>query len=274
MPEPDLIDSYLGELRRSLRTRPDVDDVVAEVQDHLREAADRLQATGVPRLEAERSTIERFGQPALLATAFTLTSTGGLAMPTTLTRAAGAVAVATACCWLIAGAAHWWASELFAPFSTDRYAIFGALTFAALVGTLVVLAGVLLRAGRKDLMVAALVLGGVLAALFAFFSWMWPVWGLIVAVALAGMVRVLHTSTGDRATADWAVVIAWPAGFGMFVVLNIMEVGPVDEWGDFPAANTVGFVTAASLMAVGLVSIGRRLLTEQTVVTSRSLVEV
>ena len=43
MPEPDLIDSYLGELRRSLRTRPDVDDVVAEVQDHLREAADRLQ---------------------------------------------------------------------------------------------------------------------------------------------------------------------------------------------------------------------------------------
>ncbi len=89
----DLIDGYLMELRRALRWRADLDDVCAEVEDHLRENAERLVATGVAPAEAQRRTLECFGDLGMVARSFAATPSGGLAVPTTFTRRSGRIAV-------------------------------------------------------------------------------------------------------------------------------------------------------------------------------------
>ncbi len=84
-----LIDSYLDTLRRSVGWRPDADEVVAEVEDHLLIAVEREIAVGSDVLAAQRSSLERFGEPRLVSRAFASTSSGGVAVPTHLTRRAG-----------------------------------------------------------------------------------------------------------------------------------------------------------------------------------------
>ena len=63
----DPIDDYLGSLRRELGTIPDADDVVAEIEDHLREACSPpAGAEADPELAVEAA-IGRLGEPAVVA---------------------------------------------------------------------------------------------------------------------------------------------------------------------------------------------------------------
>ena len=115
MADSDLISGYLTALRASLRSRPDVDDLVCEVDDHLRSASIRLQARGVDLATAQRQVLERFGDATLVANAFVTTASGGTAMPTRLTRIAGTFALVAAIAWVAvapaalvgAGATDW-----------------------------------------------------------------------------------------------------------------------------------------------------------------------
>lgn len=63
----DPIDSYVASLRRELRGVPDAGDIVSELEDHLREAAEALTATGCAPQVAARESVQRFGRPALVA---------------------------------------------------------------------------------------------------------------------------------------------------------------------------------------------------------------
>jgi len=80
---------------------------------------------------------------------------------------------------------------------------------------------------------------------------------------MAGRVRV----------ADWALVAAWPVALGVGVALNIAQLGPVDEWGEYPAAITMGLLVGAALMTTGLVSVGLRVLSEKPVRAAQELVQ-
>jgi hypothetical protein len=62
-----VIERYLEELRRLLGRGPGRARLLAEVEDHLREAARRLERGGAVRPEAERAAVASFGPPAELA---------------------------------------------------------------------------------------------------------------------------------------------------------------------------------------------------------------
>ncbi len=65
----DAIEDYLRSLRRELGTIPDADDVVAEIDDHLREACSAATGPDADPAEAAETAIGRFGQPAEVAQA-------------------------------------------------------------------------------------------------------------------------------------------------------------------------------------------------------------
>jgi hypothetical protein len=92
----DLIAVYLAELRCDLRRRRDVEDVVAEVEDHLREVAAWHVERGMDPSTAQRHALGQFGTSTLVARAFEQQDRGrGIAMPTSSTRRSGLL-------WLLA----------------------------------------------------------------------------------------------------------------------------------------------------------------------------
>ncbi len=93
MAESVLIDGYLDTMRTRVRWRRDVDDLVAEVEDHLYSTVERFEARGTEAQLAQRHTLERFGDPDLMADAYASTPRGGIAVPTTFTKTAGLVAI-------------------------------------------------------------------------------------------------------------------------------------------------------------------------------------
>lgn len=95
MAKPGLIDSYLNELRFSLSaSTADVDDVIAEVADHLQLSVDQLVHAGASQPDAEIQALARFGSPALVARVFAEEAKRGGAVSTRLTRRAGLAAMA------------------------------------------------------------------------------------------------------------------------------------------------------------------------------------
>jgi hypothetical protein len=82
MAQPQLIDRYLAALQDNLGQAPDAGDILAEVEDHLRETATRYRHDGLDPQGAEARALEAFGSPRLVARAFADASgTRGLAMP-------------------------------------------------------------------------------------------------------------------------------------------------------------------------------------------------
>jgi hypothetical protein len=81
--EYGLIAAYLVELRMSVADLPDAEEIVAEAQDHLLEAAGRY---------GEHQALARFGTPSLVSATFITEARKGAAVPTTFTRRAGLVA--------------------------------------------------------------------------------------------------------------------------------------------------------------------------------------
>jgi hypothetical protein len=109
-----LIAAYLVELRHSVARLPDADDIVAEAEDHLLEAADRLGADGRSAHEAEAEAVARFGSAELVARICVTESKRGAAVPTTRTRYAGLALLAAPILALVGGVGNettgktWW----------------------------------------------------------------------------------------------------------------------------------------------------------------------
>ena len=265
MAEPDLIDAYVASLRRHVRSRSDVEDVVAEVEDHLRQTATVISSGGIPERAAQREALTRFGDPRIINQAFAATPSGGIVMPTRFSRLAGATAFVAAGLWV--GAAVLWSlsSGLFAPFSEERFVIAMVAISAATLASVVVVAGILARSGWPSETVLAFLFGGGAFLVLTVMPWTWPITGLLLGAAFLVVVLLSIRMTGRRLRLQWALVAAWPLGFLVFGVLTAAELGPVDEWGDYPLANGVGFAVAAGLMVVGLTAIGSWLVAERSV---------
>lgn len=95
MADNGLIAAYLRELEYSVARLPDAADIVAEAEDHLCEAAERLVGDGRSRSEAEAEAVARFGSAELVAKVCVIESRRGAAVPTSRTRAAGLAAMLT-----------------------------------------------------------------------------------------------------------------------------------------------------------------------------------
>ena len=95
-----LIDRYVDTMRDRIRWRRDLDDLVSEIEDHLYSSVELLLATGVDADAAQRTTLDRFGDPEVLAVAYASTPSGGIAMPTRTTRLYGTIAAIAATLWI------------------------------------------------------------------------------------------------------------------------------------------------------------------------------
>jgi hypothetical protein len=103
MAEPGLIAAYLTELRYSTSKLADLDDLVAEVEDHLLMTVDANVARGMTEAAAEAEALARFGSAALVARLFIEEDKRGGAVSTTLTRRAGIAAMLAPPMMLVGG---------------------------------------------------------------------------------------------------------------------------------------------------------------------------
>lgn len=252
MAESSLIRSYLDELRFSLGRLADVDDVVAEVQDHLETSVESHMRGGIGRQDAETRALAQFGSPALVSRVFAEEAKRGGAVSTTLTRRAG-IAAMVAPALMIGGIAVASASNSTQPGSAAGvlaclvasalffYALYGLRVRHGGLGTLgrvafwmAVLAVPFSSLFSWEGMVVLAVLLGVVVALFgiamlrasilpraavALFAFSWPVWAPIA---------WLITAAGDDANKYAAVPVLITLGALMWIGLAMWREPALD----------------------------------------------
>ena len=266
MAEHDLIDSYRAALRRRLPRWSHVDDVIDEVEDHLRSAVERLVRLGNDPDAAQRLTLERFGDPSIVARAFLTTPTGGLRMPTRFTRASGYIAIAAALAWIAAAAfTVFGQTSLVTEFSEVKYFAWAALILFAASATLIAFIGLLRRAGAASGARAWIPTAPLVASVFVLvaFAWFWPAGGTLLSLGSLIVVLRARAAALPLDASSWLLVLAFPAGTGLFLALRYLQVGPVDEYGDYPLGFVFGILLAALLFAAALARLGRWLTREE-----------
>jgi hypothetical protein len=271
MADTDLIAEYLTTLRNSLRWRPDVDDLVCELDDHLRSAALGLQARGLASASAQRAVLIRFGDADLVARSFAQTPSGGTAMPTRLTHNAGTFAYIAALAWLVAAPISFLGGG-----SEDwevGYMALALIVFIASACTSVALFGLLSRAGggRDAVTIVAMLLAVLGTLMLGIATWAWVVWAsLLTAAALMTALR-LRSARLSTTVGRVLLVAAWPVGIATAIILDLLGVGPIDYYGDAYIAQTIGFAAGSITFAAGLYAQGRWLRRETVVDISDSM---
>lgn len=262
--EPDLIDRYLAELGRSLARSRGITDVLAEVEDHLRESVAHLTATGVDATTAQRLTLDRFGDLDVVARAYATTA-GGLAMTTPFTRAAGTIAYVTAALWLLTGVVAGVSTLTDPDDVTWLYPASTGLAVLSILATTAVMAGMFVRSGGVGDALPGIALGlMVLAAvLMAIAPWAWFITAVPITGAAVIAARRMAAVGLARPWSDWALELSWPAGVGVVLLLEALGLGPRDYYGDYPWAFFAGFSIAVVGFAAGLLGVGARLHSEQ-----------
>ena len=261
-----LIDGYIDTMRSRIRWRQDLDELVAEMEDHLYSTAEGMCARGFDALDAQRATLERFGDPDLVQTAYASTQRGGLAVPTAFTNQAGRLAIAAAGAWLVAiailGISTWFDSEGWLPL------YLAAVAAVALGGGfgLVAMIGVSNRIGGTGAigLIGLVILGmGVVASFLV--TWALPLWMPLEGVGLLVFALVARRSHEVPPLGLIAVGSGFLLGTIAFTLGNMVEVGWRDQWGDYPVAWFSGAAIGALVVALGLVVIGRWLTGEEPV---------
>ena len=259
-----LIDGYLDTMRSEMRWRRDLDDVVWEMEDHLYSAVEHLVTRGTEPDSAQRTTLDRFGEPKVLAAVYASTNNGGIAVPTRTTRRAGTFAFIAAGSWLAAAGAY--ALEtIFADQWQAFYGVFSALILIGGVFTLLTMVGLGKRLGGLGAvgMIGLAIAGlGVAASVLA---WAIPFW-----MGLQGIgYLVFASAVRSRDTAPRPSTLAVASGFiigvAVFVVANLAKIGWTDSYGDYPVAWAIGAVTGLLILGSGLIGWGTWLRSEQPV---------
>lgn len=185
MAEPGLIDEYLGIVEGQLAHRRDVREILDEMADHLLESVEQAQAGGMSRLVAERSALDRFGDPRHTATLLASVPTKGLDMKAVLAAATGAIA---ALVWIAAMATfpQGFSETMVTWTQLGYFFAAGFLGLAVgLTGANMVIVNVTI-AGRLDRLGAITLFAAIVATLFAAVTpWIVVVWGPALAVCLA-----------------------------------------------------------------------------------------
>ena len=253
MAEYVLIDGYVDTLRTRVRWRRDVDDLVAEVEDHLYSTVERFEARGTDSQLAQRKTLDRFGDPDLMADAFASTPRGGIAVPTKFTKTAGLFAIVASVLWVVSIAIFWLGQG---SDGNTGYFIWSISVVAAGALTLVATVGLRRRlGGLGGLGMAGMIILGV-GVVVSFITWATMLW---MAVEGVGMLLITLAAWPIR-LAPRPATIAYGSGMLLgaitFGVLTALKVGTPDSFGDYPVAWDVGFIIGIVIVAAGLLGIG------------------
>lgn len=267
----ELIDDYLADVARRLRWRPDVDALTDELRDHLYCAVERRTAAGIPSAAAQTETLNQFGPPGDIAMNFATTGTTGLAVPTSFTVSAGRLALASAIGWVLVPvlmlasdltdqATGSWEGAPQRLFMTGM----SVMMLSAVLAAVVVVAMVQRHGGLG--IVGNLGIGlAVVGALATFVAWFYPGWGSLIGLGAVIMAIAMWRRSIAPQRSTIAFGLAWPLAGVTGFVLRLLEVGRVDEWGDYPAAWLGGLAVGCVLFAAALAGLGRWLRSEEPV---------
>lgn len=267
-----LIDGYLDAMRTKIRWRGDLDDVVAEMEDHLYSTVEHMLARGTEPDAAQRATLDRFGDPTVLATAYASTDRGGMAVPTRFTKTAGVLAKIAAV--LLVGLPIAWTLTVYLEELTGSWDFVEVMVFSVGgMGTLMpaallivlTMVGLLQRHGGFGwLGLIAVALAGIGAAA-TFIPWLIFGWGAL----LGGGMLLMALLVLRRGIAPVLPTLAFGTGMliglGVFLALDALEVGWRDSYGDYPVAALTGLWTMCLVTAGGLFGVGRWLASEEPV---------
>lgn len=196
-------------------------------------------------------------------------------MPTKLTRGAGTIAVIGALTWVVAAlVAILQANDNSESDWEAGYLAWSALVFVAAICSTVLIFGMLQRtnAGRRWLTIVAPLLAILGTVMLLLAAWAWIAFvPLLAAAALVAVLRLRSRLLGS-APFQWLLVIAWPIGIGIALLLNLLEFGPVDSYGDHYLAFEIGFATGSLLFAASVGAIGLWLRSEKSVESQESKV--
>ena len=238
------IEEYLRVLRRKLRWRSDVADLMGEVEDHIRLAADRLIENGGDRAAAEAIAVARFGDPDLVGRLLAipppdrLSRWGRLRARSAMVGAAG---------WLVTLSIYL-AQALHDPWELTHFQIW----CMAAGMTLAMTAASLLAPLDPRLFTPALFLTGLALArqLDASTGWQWWITGTVVGLlALGGVLR-----RGNRFV-SLLLILAWPLAFGIQEAGKSLLLGPLDSWGEPIYTPLIAYAVGAALSAIGLFAV-------------------
>ena len=250
-----LIDGYLDTMRTEIRWRRDLDDLVSEMEDHLYSTVESLLATGIEPRTAQRTTLDRFGEPKVLAVVYASNDSGGIAVPTKNTIRAGTLALFSAGLWLIAAGSYLF-TDVFDNWDNSDYYLFSAAVLAAGVLGLLAMIGVSKRLGGLGIagMVGLAITGiGVFVSLVA---WALPLWMGIQGIGMLVFgIAVLNRGIAPK----WSTLFV-SSGFILgaitWIVGTAAELGEPDEYGDYQTAWTATVVVGAVILAAGLIGWG------------------
>lgn len=267
-----LIDTYMDVLRQSVDWRPDSDDVVAELTDHLTVSVEREIALGIDPVDAQRVSLDRFGEPRLVSRAFASTYSGGVAVPTQFTKRSGLVAMIGAGSMLVFLIA--WIIQIapalerdgIAPADILPYAVWGPLSVVAFGGVALLVLGLKKRHGGS-LGPWAWVSFGLAAA--STVPMVAP-WMIFVGAPLTGLaaliIGVLMLREGAAPT---LATVMFTTGLllsvGIWVITDLTNIGTTDYWGEPVLSRIVAFGAMGVLFVPGYFLLGRWLHGESAV---------
>ena len=260
-----LIDGYLDTMRTEIRWRRDLDDLVCEMEDHLYSTVERLLATGVEPKAAQQDTLDRFGEPKVLAAVYASNNSGGIAVPTKNTIRAGTFALTAAVFWLAAAVTYGVTRASSGDDWQLGYAIFSITILVGGILGLLAAVGVSKRlGGLGPLGMAGLVITGV-GVVASTLAWAVPFWMGIQGIGLLVFgLAALRTGIAPK----WSTMFVssgFLVGVITFIAANAAELGDKDSWGDYPDAWALGGAVGMVIVAIGLIGWGLWLRNEEPV---------
>lgn len=268
MAESGLIGDYLGIVEAQLAHRRDLRELLDEMSDHLYESVERAEAGGMARLAAERTALDRFGDPRLTASLLASVPTKGFDMNAVPDRSTGVLAILATLSWIAAMFLYPYGfSETFVTV-TDAAGITGGILLALAVGltcTTMILLSIGLGDGFGRLGAISVVAGGV-ATLFALLPWFVVVWAPALAICLAvTLARGAHVplTRGIVSVLLFAVapVLLLASGFAalMYEGSGLYQTAGEAARERADLIELIAFEVVAAVIVVGLTVLTRRL---------------
>lgn len=268
MAESGLIGDYLGIVEARLAHRRDLRELLDEMADHLHESVERAEASGMARLAAERSALDRFGDPRLTASLLASVPTKGFDMNAVLDRSTGVVAILATLSWIAAMVVYPYGFSETILTVTDAAGVTGGILLALAVG-LTCTTMILLAVGLGDgfgRLGAISAVAGVVATVFALLPWMVVVWAPALAICLAvtlargahppltrGIVSALLFAVAPLLLLASGFAALFYEGSGLFQTAGEAARERAD------LIELVAFQVVAAVIVVGLAVLARRL---------------
>jgi hypothetical protein len=257
-----LIESYLDTLRQAVAWRPDSDEVIAELADHLQVSVEREMAVGVDPIDAQRLSLQRFGEPRLVSRAFASTHAGGVALPTEKTRRYGLLemigALAMLAFFIVLLVETVPMLERSGMTGSDAGWYWFVLSFAGFAGIPLLILGIKERHGGTMGRWAWVAVGlGVAGAVVMIAPWMVPVGALLS--GSAALITGAHMLGEGRSPRMPTVLFSSGLLIAVAFWVGMEQVGGGvrDYWGDAVLPRVIAYAAVILLFIPGYFILGR-----------------